>query len=200
MLAVSGLIEALLAPKGMVYWLVTVAVGAVAAAVFLMNVAHRDTLGDALTAPERLWSYDAGILDKFIADARVIDTRFGDNALAHYVRPTLLWNDLAFAVALAVFIALAALGVAPLLPWQPWVARVMLFMALMGVLYGIADVAEDWKLATILDKGPSVDPVDAATANLLTRIKIATNILSGIGVVMFLLLQVAAILFRRLHA
>jgi hypothetical protein len=70
----------------------------------------------------------------------------------------------------------------------------------MGVLYGIADVAEDWKLATILDKGPSVDPADAATANLLTRIKIATNILSGIGVAMFLLLQVAAILLRRLHA
>jgi hypothetical protein len=55
----------------------------------------------------------------------------------------------------------------------------------MAILYGIADVAEDLKLATILRHPQSIDRADAAATNMLTRIKITALILSVIGVLIF---------------
>ncbi len=230
----QAFIEVLLAPKGVVFWLVTIAVCIAAATIFLMNARHRDLIDDALrvaarehvpdspaegppqtgifdvcreemaellrhkalATPERLWCYDKGYLDVFIATASSQLTATGRNALKHYISPTLVWNDVAFAFALAISVALVALGMAPWLPWKPWTDHLMLFFALMGLLYGLADVAEDWKLAAVLDKTGPVDAADANTANLLTRIKLVTICLSGIGGLAFLLLQVVAGFWR----
>ena len=61
----------------------------------------------------------------------------------------------------------------------------MLVMACSGLVYGVADVAEDWKLLTM---GTPVDPFDASDANTFTRIKLVAISASGIGAAMFLLL------------
>jgi len=68
----------------------------------------------------------------------------------------------------------------------------MLIMACSGLMYGMADIAEDWKLVTILEKGAPVDPASATEANTLTRIKLVTIAFSVIGGVMFLLLTLVS--------
>ncbi len=78
------------------------------------------------------------------------------------------------------------------LRWKPWSGYLMLFFAAMGLLYGIADVAEDWKLKAILDPAAPVDADDANVAKWLTRAKLVTITLSGIGVATFELLQLVA--------
>ena len=59
----------------------------------------------------------------------------------------------------------------------------------MAILYGIADVAEDLKLASILKHPQSIDRADAAAANMLTRIKITALIPSVIGVAIYLVIS-----------
>jgi hypothetical protein len=67
----------------------------------------------------------------------------------------------------------------------------------MGILYGVADVAEDLKLASILSAHGSIDAGETAAANFLTRIKFVTITLSGVGIAVFLALSgLAAISIR----
>ena len=190
-------IATLLARKGLLFWLVTLAVGAVASGVFLANTTHRNAVNAALesrrlTVPEAVWSYDKVYLDAFITATSSKPPEGGKSLLERYVRPTLIWNDVVFAVALALFTALVAVGIAPYLRWKPWSGYLMLFFAAMGLLYGIADVAEDWKLKAILDPAAPVDADDANVAKWLTRAKLVTITLSGIGVATFELLQLVA--------
>ena len=190
-------IATLLARKGLLFWLVTLAVGAVASGVFLANTTHRNAVNAALesrrlTVPEAVWSYDKVYLDAFITATSSKPPEGGNSLLERYVRPTLIWNDVVFAVALALFTALVAVGIAPYLRWKPWSGYLMLFFAAMGLFYGIADVAEDWKLKAILDPAAPVDADDANVAKWLTRAKLVTITLSGIGVATFELLQLVA--------
>ncbi len=190
-------IATLLARKGLLFWLVTLAVGAVASGVFLANTTHRNAVNAALesrrlTVPEAVWSYDKVYLDAFITATSSKPPEGGKSLLERYVRPTLIWNDVVFAVALALFTALVAVGIAPYLRWKPWSGYLMLFFAAMGLFYGIADVAEDWKLKAILDPAAPVDADDANVAKWLTRAKLVTITLSGIGVATFELLQLVA--------
>jgi hypothetical protein len=223
------LIGVLLAPKGFVFWCVTIAAGSAAAIIFLINAGNRHSVDEALkmaakgsssigmfdycgassgqtvdksalVVPERSWCYDGHYLDQFRAIASAHKTEFGNTALQRYLRPTLVWNDVVFAVTLAIFTAMLAAGIAPHLPGQPWTGYVMLVMACSGLIYGIADVAEDWKLLTILEKGAPVDPVDATEANTLTRIKLVTIAVSIIGGAMFLLLTLIGNLLKRFAA
>ena len=190
-------IATLLARKGLLFWLVTLAVGAVASGVFLANTTYRNAVNAALesrrlTVPEAVWSYDKVYLDAFITATSSKPPEGGKSLLERYVRPTLIWNDVVFAVALALFTALVAVGIAPYLRWKPWSGYLMLFFAAMGLFYGIADVAEDWKLKAILDPAAPVDADDANVAKWLTRAKLVTITLSGIGVATFELLQLVA--------
>jgi len=187
----------LLAPKGMLFWLATLVAGAVAAGVFLASTAHRNPINAALereklTVPEAQFSYDETYLDKVIKVLSPKPPDGGKSLLERYARPTLIWNDIIFAVTLALFIALIAIGIAPYLGWKPWSGYLMLFFAAMGLIYGIADLAEDWKLKTILDSGAPVDADDATVANWLTRAKLVTVGLSVIGALIFGLLQLVA--------
>src|SRR2546422_2395967 len=64
-------------------------------------------LGGAMNVPERVWPfYNAAYLNTFISTAKKQATPLGVNALALYVRPTLLWIDVGFAIFCASFAAL----------------------------------------------------------------------------------------------
>jgi hypothetical protein len=86
-----------------------------AAACFVTNQKYRGEIdralaaasgGEALKVPERkLPSYDARYLEEFIAVAAQQNTSFGRSALDVYMRPTLLWIDVGFAVFYAAFVA-----------------------------------------------------------------------------------------------
>ena len=195
------LIEIASTPKGALFWIVTILSGVIAAVVFVVNdISNRSPIDCALGAartdgsktkepldpPERRRKYDARYLEDFIAAAA--GQKIGhQTALQKYISPTLLWMDVAFAVALGLFSALLAVGVAPYLPWQPWSSYVALFCAAMGICYGVIDVIEDIKLAAILEKGVPVGADAARHANWLTQAKFATIGLSIVGVLAFYL-------------
>jgi hypothetical protein len=134
--------------------------------------------------PERCWTYDARDLEIF---ANAAD-RAG--MLGFYVNTILRRSDVCFAIALAAITAFIWYWIA-VTPMQcqifNWAA---LPMGAMAILYGIADVAEDIKLATILDHWQSIDRADTAATNMLTRIKMTTLILSLIGVLIFVVVSV----------
>lgn len=140
--------------------------------------------------PERLWCYDKNYLVAFhrVASAGAIQTHPDKTILDHYIRPTLLWNDVSFAIGLGVFTALVLLGVASYAPWS-WLRYVFAFCGCMGLAYGIIDVIEDVRLAKLLREPTAISDGGAAVLNLVTRAKIATLIASGLGGVTFLLLQ-----------
>ncbi len=112
----------------------------------------------------------------------------------------MLRADIAFAISLGAFIvlfwlAIAAVAWSPPLQgaWHsPWLSRVAIFAECMGFLYGFADVAEDLQLIAIL-RGPRdiIDPAEAAAANLLTRLKFVTFLLSVVGLAFFIVLAAA---------
>ena len=141
----------------------------------------------ALGIPERSWSYDAHDLQAFARAAWPV--RIGRrSALDFYVHDILRRSDIAFAIALAAVTAFVCyqIAVAPL--------RCVLFnwaavpCGAMAILYGIADVAEDLKLSSILKHPQSIDRADAAAANMLTRIKFVTLTLSIVGGLIFLVI------------
>jgi hypothetical protein len=164
-----------------------------------------------LAVPERLWTYDNFYLEKFARTASAVQVRGGRTALDAYLGPTLSW-DIVYAIALGLLVAFFEFGVATY--WLPpgWVSKAVLFCACMGLVYGAADVAEDLKLASILqdwrhvmaahaaDHAIQIDGGEAAAANALTRIKMVTNVFSVGGMLIFLVLSaVAAGIYRPPH-
>jgi hypothetical protein len=219
---------------GSMYWQVTGAALLVAIFAFLANMPHRAAVdaalkvqsggkpplsffdlssGDAdaaktrktLVVPERLWTYDNRYLDDFARAASSVHVSRYGTALKRYIKQTLRW-DILFAIALGLFAALFDSGVATaLLPYHLYTSCALLLLACMGIVYGAADVAEDFKLASILDDwccihdspgGDSakeiIDRGEAAAVNFLTRVKIVAIILSGVGVLVFLALSLIA--------
>jgi hypothetical protein len=134
--------------------------------------------------PERCWTYDARDLEVFANAA--------DHAgmLRFYVNTILRGSDVCFAIALAAVTAFIWYWIAV----TPMEYRIVNWAALplgaMAILYGIADVAEDIKLASILNHRQSIDRADAAATNMLTRIKMVTLTLSVIGVLIFFAVSV----------
>jgi hypothetical protein len=197
-------------------------------ALFLITTVQRNRLDVALTRaatvrsqattaldpPERRPTYDQNYLIAFIEDARSQDIANGRSALDFYAETILAW-DIWFAVAFAVFIALAGLLAADWLAAWPWAARACLVLACMGILYGMADVAEDLTLRKIfrhaeelaamrrmrssmtpsteasdakyaaLDDAALADAAQTDAANALTRLKMVTITASLIGVFVF---------------
>jgi hypothetical protein len=175
----------------------------------LFDLSHGDvakTLGKRrLVEPELLWTYDEAYLERFAQAAMHAQIK-GRPALRYYVQVILRRFDVPLAVGLGAFAILVDLALFAVLSadYPVW-SRAAFIGACMGLVYMAADIAEDLKLATILghvvkprdDKAAQIDPGEAAAANMLTRVKIVTLVLSGVGVVVVLVLSaVAAIFFR----
>jgi hypothetical protein len=165
----------------------------------------------ALAVPERRWLYDQDYMIKFIEAGQTqripeaapvrSDGEQSDVSALDYYKRSILGLDIWFAIAFALFIICAALLAAEWFAGWPWLARAWVIIACMGILYGVADVAEDIKLRRILDHAERLarlkkeqrqaltsDTADAAqvdAANALTRVKLITVSLSLIGVVAF---------------
>jgi len=164
---------------------------------FAANQAYRGAIDAALAAarggpidvPERVKPYyDAAYLNKFISMAENQETTFGKSALVLYIRPTLLWIDIWFAVCYAIFLASFWLGVLSVTAEHTVVALVAKFCLVMAIAYGIADVAEDLWLIRLFSKGTEIAKSEGALACLLTQIKLLTISLTLIGGLLFLAL------------
>ena len=163
----------------------------------------------SLAIPEGLWTYDSFYLERFARAAHAARLPRGGTALESYMGPTMN-ADILFAIAFGLFIALFEFGAATVILKQcPIVGCAVLFFACMGAVYGVADVAEDLKLKSILKDWHGVaaggateqirvDGGEAAAANALTRIKIVTISLSILGGAVFLIFTgIAAVVYRR---
>jgi hypothetical protein len=149
------------------------------------------TAGSAnIDIPERRWTYDAQDLEDFARAAE------GAHMLQFYVS-ILRGSDLGFAVATAAIAAYiwGRLAVTDMnFAVINWAA---LPLGAMAVLYGIADVAENLKLSSILKHPEAIDQAEAAATNALTRIKRVTIILSIFGVIVFFVCAIAPALASR---
>jgi len=144
-----------------------------------------------LNVPERMWPYyNAAYLNKFVSAAAAQPTAFGKSVLEFYIRPTLLWIDIGFAVFCAGFAALFWLGLLCALPDYPLVRYLMTFFITMSLLYGVADVAEDLWLAKLFSRGGEVTRTEGQIACVLTETKLVTISLSVAGGLLFEILQV----------
>lgn len=155
--------------------------------------------------PESMVFYGATELKAFASLARKVIVKH-EVGLSFYANKILRGCDLAYAAALATLtayvwfrIAIAHMPAAP----QSWASSAIVwfapYCAAMAIAYGIADVTEDLKLASILlprgaEAGEKyeiyeIDRAEAAAANMLTIIKMLTLALSIIGLILFFLLR-----------
>lgn len=160
---------------------------------FKANQAYRGAidkaLGRALDIPERVYPfYGAGYLNEFISAAARRPTAFGKSVLDLYIRPTLLWIDVGFAIFCASFFALLWWGLMRLFPDHHLLGLVLRFFLVMSVVYGVADVSEDLWLARLFSRGRKVTALEGAIACLLTQTKLLSFVLSIIGAPLFWLL------------
>jgi hypothetical protein len=180
-----------------------------AALAFIWNGARRITwengwpggfLNEPPQIPESMRFYGAKELEAFASTAHYVNIK-GQSALSFYANKILRGCDLAYAAALATVTAYVwfriALGYAPTAPYS-WLSSAVVwfapYCAAMAIAYGVADIAEDLKLASILwpsggDAAEEIDRSEAAAANMLTVIKMLTLLLSIIGFILFLLLR-----------
>jgi hypothetical protein len=178
-----------------------------AALAFIWNGARRITfenqwMDQSPRIPERMVFYGAKELKAFARAAHRANIQ-GESGLSFYANRILRRCDLAYAMALSAVTAYVwfriALAHAPTAP-QSWLSSVIVwfapYFAAMAIAYGLADIAEDLKLASILwprgqeaDGELQVDRAEAAAANMLTVIKMLTLVLSVIGFILFLLLR-----------
>jgi hypothetical protein len=178
------------------WWVMLSAVVAVALLIWSIINRTRWALGwraagnANIDIPERRWTYDAQDLEDFARAAE------GAHMLRFYVS-ILRGPDLGFAVATAAIaayiwgrLALTEMDCA----FVNWAA---LPLGAMAVLYGIADVAENLKLSSILKHPEAIDQAEAAATNTLTRIKRVTIILSIFGTIVFFICAIAPALAAR---
>lgn len=167
----------------------------VAGIAFVTNQPDRDEIDHALKpnlkAPERMlpWGYNADQVRqvKQRLQGELVDDR--RTRLDVYVSPVLYWNDIVFAVAMAVFSASLWLWV--LLQFEPtglahWL---VVIFATASVLYGIVDVAEDVMLARLY-RADRIFANEVRLASALTQAKMITMSASVAGGLVFLMLNV----------
>jgi hypothetical protein len=161
---------------------------------FRANLRYRGAIDECLDKgvdiPERKSPlYGAAYLNGFIAMARGRRTSFGQGALDLYIRPTLLWIDIRFAVFCAAFAALFWLALLELLPSYHALDVALKFFIGMAILYGLTDVGEDLWLVRLFSKESEVTKFEGAIACGLTQTKLVTIILSVAGGLLFLALN-----------
>jgi hypothetical protein len=137
--------------------------------------------------PEKQWNYGAQEIRDFVRDAGGV----GSPTLTKYVQKVLLRSDTCFAIALAGTTAYLWywIATAPPPPFFEWAFPGLAWLAApfgaMAIIYGLSDIAEGMKLAQILRDADRIDPAEAAAANILTRLKIASLCVSIIGAGLF---------------
>lgn len=167
----------------------------------------------ALAAPERRWTYDRDYMIAFVAALEHGSSLPTQPGLRYYAGP-ILRLDIWFAAFFAAFIACTGFVAAGRLGQCPFLARAAVLAACLGLVYGVADIAEDVKLRSILlhaeqvagapkpPAGPKskaeaaarlevADAAEVDAANALTRLKLIMLAASGIGLAGFALLWLA---------
>lgn len=164
----------------------------VAAGSFRANQRHRGAITTALAGemkvPEEMPFYGAAYLNKFISVAEQRPSILRKSVLDLYIRPTLLWIDIRFAIFCAAFVALFWLGLLSALPIFRCLECALQFSILMAVLYGFSDVAEDLWLARLFLRRTNVTKFEGAIACALTDMKFITICLSVLGGLLFIVL------------
>lgn len=159
---------------------------------FMRNDPYRDGINGALgelQIPERmLWGYTVDDLQKIVARLKSSPATDGQTQLDIYVRPVLYWNDIVFAIALAVFSASLWLWILEVAQPAGLLRYLIVFFMVSAVLYGVSDVAEDVLLARLFVQ-PKIAVGEAWMACQLTRIKIATNAASVTSGAVFMALK-----------
>jgi hypothetical protein len=160
---------------------------------FKANQAYRgaidDALGATLNVPERVYPfYGAAYLNRFISTAARRPTVFDRSALALYIRPTLLWIDVGFAIFCAGFSALFWWALTRLFSDHHSLELFLRFFLVMSVVYGVADVSEDLWLARLFSRGSKITAPEGAIACFLTQTKLLSFVLSIVGAMLFALL------------
>jgi hypothetical protein len=146
-----------------------------------------------LIVPERLWTYDEQYLERFARVAAESAIRGEGSALRLYLGAILRRWDFLFAVLLATVVGLIDFGIAKTVAdIHPSWTRVAILAGCMAILYGAADIAEDFKLVTILRMPDEIDAGEAAAANFLTRAKLVALTASGFGIAIYLTLYAIA--------
>ncbi|EJN12193.1 hypothetical protein PMI42_04523 [Bradyrhizobium sp. YR681] len=167
---------------------------------YVTNQPYRDEIDHALKGlkglkgdvkvPERMlpWGYDAGQLREVKEKLRSEPAGDRQTLLDVYVSPVLYWNDIVFAVAIAVFSA--SLWLWALLQFEPagLVKWLVIFFAACSVVYGIADVAEDVMLARLFGPYPVADR-EVRLASALTQAKMGSMAFSVAGGLAFSVLS-----------
>ncbi|WP_265441466.1 hypothetical protein [Bradyrhizobium sp. SEMIA] len=161
---------------------------------YVTNQPYRDEIDHALKpdlkAPERMlprgYNADQVRQVKQRLHGELVDDR--RTLLDVYVSPVLYWNDIVFAVAIAVFSASLWLWV--LLQFEPTgIARLLVIIfAASSVLYGIADVTEDVMLARLFTAN-RITTGEVRIASVLTQIKMVSITASVAGVMVFFVLS-----------
>jgi hypothetical protein len=165
---------------------------------FSVNQPYRSAIDASFTAdgemqvPERMWPfYNADYLNAFIAKASQQQTDFGRTALAVYVRPTLIWNDIGFALCCTAFSTLFWLGLLKAMPDYLLIKCLLAFLIAMSALYGVADIGEDLWLVRLFSKSGEVTKFEGEIACALTQTKIVAISLSVAGGLLFKVLEAA---------
>jgi hypothetical protein len=150
----------------------------------------------SLIAPERLLCYGPRYLTAFRGRASAARTSFGDTALQRYLRPVLVWNDIAFAILTGLFAALANLGFS-VRAADPTTQKIFICLAVAGLAYGVVDVIEDVVLFKLLKGLSTISSGQAAIAITLTRLKMLTLAVSLFGLALFAALIVVRLVYNR---
>jgi hypothetical protein len=137
----------------------------------------------------RFQGYDEEFLTEFIATAKSATTAAGAQALDFYISPTLIWNDVCFAIAAAAFLALFGLNIAHQIPHWRYSFYLSAFCTAMSLVYGAADVAEDIVLVRLFKAPAPVDKRSVRLASRLTQAKFLTFCLAAIGLLIFVVVN-----------
>jgi hypothetical protein len=141
----------------------------------------------SLALPGQGCTYDGVYLQEF---AR----RAGVSGVRRYVEKVLLGWDIMLLTALAVLFLSFNSGMVILWRTRPALRRLALGLAGIGLVYGIADVAENLTLVRSLlplleNLAAPVDDAQARAANLFTHIKLISFAISAAGVMGLLLVS-----------
>jgi hypothetical protein len=150
----------------------------------------------SLVPPERALCYGPNYLAAFRNRASQARTSFGDTALQRYIRPVLMWNDIAFAVLTALFAVLVNIAISQIVPY-PSLQTALLWLAAAGLAYGIADVLEDATLVKLLQSPSPISTSEAAISRTLTLIKMLTLFVSLSGGILFASLMAARAAYKK---
>lgn len=168
---------------------------AVAIIAFINNQAIRNDVRTALgfKTPEEqvIWGYDQRYLQSVADKLRAAPAGPGATLLDRYRRPALLWNDVAFAIALGIFSASMMVWLLTQFAPSGFWRCLIVAMAVSSLLYAVFDTAEDLVLEHALATPDAISRRETLTASVLTRLKALSIVGSGAGGIAYLVLQLA---------